>query len=903
MTTAGIFCPQCQVYHPPQDNPSAIPGYCPACGCSLPDMPAPQPSKADGWFFTRDGKPAGPYSVTELRLLAAVGDLKPNDLVWKAGSGPNPSTVAARTLLSGQTNASSSVALPIPTWALEAPHANPKFVPIPGAPLPVIDLAAQPVQQPVRAWVAFLIILALLGGLIGVRMYVESQLPERQPAEKPNALQGVAEGKNGTTRGKRDAAEGEKTTIPAKDAEKPKDAAKVPAKEKGFPKEPPRPSTLDFTPGGRRIPEAPSKLDFSPRPSGKTQLPVPGGPAALAQVLSSPGWATFGQVLPAGAAREALRLGDLPTQTDVKTRWPDGSIRFAVVTARVPRSGTYLLRAAPANVGAALSPTLPAIWVSLSTGGEQKADYSLPVTLKGTGESWLRGPLVYEERQADLLRDAKGVPHPFLRLLLDLRVYQDGQARLDLIVENTLNIRGAAADSYTLWISDNKGNVLTSRSIPEHPYLTRWRLTYPLGLQAAQVRPDLEPIFQAKALPRYLSLVTPVVNSATGENFEPLQTGDLFGEMTAPGPRPEVAPYPDGTARYLVHRDPRQLRYVLVNGDLAGSWPIHLRKADGTLPTPDEAPQFALDASTPGERLVGNLEARGGLVPDVSSQPSLAYVPYLLTGDRYYAEEMCFWANYALLSPRCFGASSPPNSGTPPVGILSVTGLAWGLRELADAASYLPDSNYLKKGYAHQVESFLRWLDRYAEEFVSPLGTLWHNQHPENRKQPRRVWIAPWEQNNLAWSIDHANQQGFAHGLKHRDRIARFQVSLFQGGSAFRREWAAPELLAIGDRHPGGKVALYTNLAEVYRKNFADSTEKGVQFAGSHGPGARLMCLIGIEQGWPGAKAAYAYLWPLIGVEPYEDNLPDLAARAGWALGPAPAFPKNLTPAVKASKR
>lgn len=61
----------------------------------------------------------------------------------------------------------------------------------------------------------------------------------------------------------------------------------------------------------------------------------------LASVELSAGWATFGQVLPAGAAYGALQVGDLSTQSDVKTRWPDGSIRFAVLTARVPAPGVY----------------------------------------------------------------------------------------------------------------------------------------------------------------------------------------------------------------------------------------------------------------------------------------------------------------------------------------------------------------------------------------------------------------------------------------------------------------------------------------------------------------------------------------------------------------------------------
>src|SRR6185437_5510990 len=40
---------------------------------------------------------------------------------------------------------------------------------------------------------------------------------------------------------------------------------------------------------------------------------------------------------------------------------------------------------------------------------------------------------------------------------------------------------------------------------------------------------------------------------------------------------------------------------------------------------------------------------QSALLPDNAHQPSLAFVPYLLTGDRYYAEEMAFWANYGMV--------------------------------------------------------------------------------------------------------------------------------------------------------------------------------------------------------------------------------------------------------------
>src|SRR3954463_16393803 len=92
-------------------------------------------------------------------------------------------------------------------------------------------------------------------------------------------------------------------------------------------------------------------------------------PAAAAQTLATihltPGWATFGQALPQGAAPSGLRVGTFPTQTDVKNRWPDGSIRFAVVTALVPTAGAYPLVAAPVSIGT-FTPTLPTASVGLT---------------------------------------------------------------------------------------------------------------------------------------------------------------------------------------------------------------------------------------------------------------------------------------------------------------------------------------------------------------------------------------------------------------------------------------------------------------------------------------------------------------------------------------------------------
>src|ERR671930_380525 len=58
--------------------------------------------------------------------------------------------------------------------------------------------------------------------------------------------------------------------------------------------------------------------------------------SSLANYTFTAGWATFGLALPPGAAATGVQVAGLPTQTDVKVRWSDGTIRFAIVSANIP---------------------------------------------------------------------------------------------------------------------------------------------------------------------------------------------------------------------------------------------------------------------------------------------------------------------------------------------------------------------------------------------------------------------------------------------------------------------------------------------------------------------------------------------------------------------------------------
>src|SRR5205823_3930819 len=106
-------------------------------------------------------------------------------------------------------------------------------------------------------------------------------------------------------------------------------------------------------------------------------------------------------------------------------------------------------------------------------------------------------------------------------------------------------------------------------------------------------------------------------------------------------------------------------------------------------------------------------------------------------------------------------------------------GIAWTLRNLVDAAAYLPDKDAVRAYLTQRVANNVKWADKEAKEHKTPLGTYFEGQSPEQRDA--KVWgiPRPWENNYLAWSLDHAARQGFEGGLELRDGLAHLPYTLF----------------------------------------------------------------------------------------------------------------------------
>lgn len=592
------------------------------------------------------------------------------------------------------------------------------------------------------------------------------------------------------------------------------------------------------------------------------------------------GWATFGQVLPQGQAYDALQIGDLPTQTDIKDTWDDGSIKHAVVTAYVPTTASYEIAESSTNPGT-FTPTLPTASVKFTINGTLWTA-SLPAT--HSSDVWFDGPLMKEEWFLVTPKDSQNNLHPLLKVRFAARMYSDGKGRVGVIAGNNQNKAGAETVVYSNLEVVVNGSTVFTRTNVTHYWLTQWYETFAVGgLVESDVTQDFTPFYEAGALPQFLETIANTTSVATGAAFNLLTVGGITNDMSSPGGHPELAILPSWQATYLVHGTKAQRDYVIAQGRRSASWPKRVEESDGSLWTINNHPNYWHDS----RGAVGQKPLSGVICPakpDVAHQPSLAYLPYLITGDRFFADELAAWAQYTVLTAH-------PTSRGGVNGLLwphgQVRAIGWGTRALTDAAAYLPESWAIKAQIATLLQKNLDWCEAQVPLQGSPLGFSFDDYRPENKSNPAYVFIAQWEHNYLAWAIDHAHKQGFTGGGAMLNRIVACQLSLFTAGDAYPKLYAAPYTLVTGTRS-GTTKTYYQSLGDIFQVFYlAPNPDRAPQpFQGYYGADARLMLMIAIEQGLSGAQTAYDYLHPIVCVTPYIGGVADLnqATRCGWAV-------------------
>ena len=495
---------------------------------------------------------------------------------------------------------------------------------------------------------------------------------------------------------------------------------------------------------------------------------------------------TFGQAFVEGALQPgepiAARFGDVlhPAQLDVKSLHDDGSIRHGAVTILTPelKSGASVIGALVKE--GATAEEFDAVEIVTRA-------YSFPVALKfyfGDGSSrdfavdvraaaidafqsaprWLDGPLVKETRfQID------AAAH--LTLRFDVRVYRDGDIRTNIVFSNEKTFSAGRRELlYDVTIGAGDAPAFTWPRVAQHRSST-WRKVFWTGAQSKlHIAHDLRTLIAAGAVaPLDPSIgVSAARIAANDEELKkdprPLGAALITKYFPTSGGRDDIGLYTQWAAHYLVAQTERSKRVMLANADAGGAIPWHIiDEATGAPASIEDHPELWLDDRGLKDAHAHDAAHRdlyassvGGWWEDNAHKPSLFSIPWLVTADRYYADELAMQGAFAL-----FGRWPDLREGKlNAIDIGQVRGTAWSLRDVSDAAWLLPDDHSSKDYLRRVLQTSLRLMkEKYVDQRVMKgAGELEGYIEEEIDRDLER--ISPWQNDYVALSLWLAARRG-----------------------------------------------------------------------------------------------------------------------------------------------
>jgi hypothetical protein len=313
------------------------------------------------------------------------------------------------------------------------------------------------------------------------------------------------------------------------------------------------------------------------------------------------------------------------------------------------------------------------------------------------------------------------------------------------------------------------------------------------GEPDVHVKHNIPYLIETKAVPNYdqrvkidESYMTALGKSVDSPDFWPMGKGRVAAVMGGTGGRPEIGLMLDSHAAYVLTMDKRVLKAVLGTADLGGSFGSHRRdRSDG--PASGEPldilhwPYSSLLATTgdtknPRTGLMEKFPMGAGsstMKPDEAHQPAFAYLAWLLRGDKFYADELQFWANFSLYLPNCHYRQF--EKGNMVGG--QIRGQAWTIRNVAECAAYLPDNHITKAAFHYFLKNTaLQYLASHvnpAGKYYCPFGAsldgaiYGQNAYLENKYTAdatgKKLWavipnvgVAPWQDDHLMSALGHA---------------------------------------------------------------------------------------------------------------------------------------------------
>jgi hypothetical protein len=533
------------------------------------------------------------------------------------------------------------------------------------------------------------------------------------------------------------------------------------------------------------------------------------------------------------APTDGLTGGALPLQVDVKATHADGSVRHAILSGVLPKLAageTIALQLAKAvrDTGPAVKfvelSEFPLAAVSVTVDG---ISYQAKTTDAGTIAPWLSGNIVGEWFAPVPLKNADGQEHPLLTSRFGVRYFPDAEAaRVEFVIENT-NTFGQPAQAFTYDVElQVAGKAVYSQKALRHFHHSRWHQYFWTGTTSQiYIQHDTAYLIATKAVANYDQSTPPaekvlaaMVGSIGAGNTGPMSIGTVNPNMAMAGGRGDIGPLPDWAVNYLLSMDKRAYDVMMANADASGSLSMHYRDETTGYPVRtdnDKNARISLHqnmASTgplPVPRFATDADGGSPYNVDLGHMPSLAFLPYLQTGDYYYLEEMQFLSAF-------YPIGTDPGYNGNGKGLLrwhQVRGQAWGLRSLGEAAAFTPDAHPLKTYFAQQLDNNLSF---YAQTYVAGNPNNLGMYDGSGEGSATITGCAPWQDDFLTWSFSHLGELGFDKARPIAEWKAKFPVGRLVGEGfcyVLAAHYAFPFI-----RDDSGKI--YASFKDLYSGNF-----------------------------------------------------------------------------------
>ncbi len=437
-------------------------------------------------------------------------------------------------------------------------------------------------------------------------------------------------------------------------------------------------------------------------------------------------------------------VGTLSTlQVTPKNRWPDGSLKFAVIAGRAALSAaqtvTVALSAGTAAAGTALAlSNLKATGVvaAVGCGGFGSVQWS-GTDWDAPFATWVSGP----EMSSWVYRKAVG-SDAHLVAWLEVRLYASGAVEVLPWIENGyLRVAGPTNKSavYTFTLGGTQ-RFSQQINLPHHcrtPLLSGTALSHWFAASDPQVTPkhDAAYMMATELVPTYRATVAPSAAAVTGlvSTFVPLQQGNFDYEgdvMSSTGYCSAIGLLPQHDVLYLTTTASSAYGAVVRNGYSAGRYPYHYRdettnRALRFSSYPDLALGSGSGVTDTGSGPQTTPVSGGSTAPpqwDMAHSPSVGFMAYLVTGRWYFMEECQLVAGCNYLNHDTEIRLNATALMRPCPGAVQTRAAAWGFRALIHALTVTADDDTnLRNEYKASVENTINFF--HARHVANPGGS------------------------------------------------------------------------------------------------------------------------------------------------------------------------------------